>query len=174
MQKALLCAVAALLLVANFISCRSKDYEIESTQVTQNGFITMTDHTNDPGKYTVEAPGDTVFAYTVPKMDTAFTVKASTSEQFGYGWRRGALWLMALGILILLVDLGWFIKRTSSGDDKPAYMIPLLVGIVAAGMLIGGSLNWWAGQEESIPKATYDLQMKQYGNLGHWWPTKQK
>jgi len=163
-----------LLIPVIIVSCRKSDSEITATVTVQDGWDTKYDTSRIPGNYVVEHVGDTVFAQKVPHMVTTYTVKPSTEEEFAYAWRRGSIWWMLLGIGIWTGIIWWFMNRNNSGDDKVGYMVPLLIGLFTGAIIVCSSLDWWAGQRETIDKPTYDWHIKTYGNLSHWWPTKQK
>lgn len=152
----ILCAVVAL------ASCRKDDTKIYKTKIDTIGFHTVFDSTQ-VGE--ILHPGDTLFAHTVPTIQTSYDVKANTEEQWSYAWKHGDVWIMIACLVVFAAFMAWFIKRNNAGTVG-AWSVGLLilVMLICFGIL-GTSLGWWDGFETWITKDLYDAYMKSDGNL---------
>lgn len=151
-MKSLLLIAASCLL---FVACSTNDHDVEGIDVVQSGWQLAPDSLRN-----------------IPAYDTAYMVEPSGVEKWHYAADRGDLWVCVAGIIVLAIVILWYIFRNNSGDDKPGYIIPVVIAIMACGAIIGGSVDWErSNMGRDIPKPVYDSLMRANGDLHAYWDT---
>lgn len=154
MKKVLLFILPIILLM---VSCQKNDYTIQQTVV-------------DPGNWVVVT--DTTGTHTVQTKDTSYIVGPSTSEKIHFAKVHGDIIWVVVGLILMIVCLGLFIYKTSTGDTRVGWFLLIALAIFGGGGLIGGSVDWTSqNMEQQIPKRTYDSLMQKDGNLHSFWST---
>ena len=102
--------------------------------------------------------------------DTSYLIYPTWHQAWTWAGQRGNRWLFWLGIVILIAGITLFIKFNNKGTAGPGSVVPLIIAILLAGGIIGGSLEWEkSGMQQEIRSTQYDSLMRYPGNLGPFW-----
>lgn len=138
-------------------SCQQYDNSTHGTTITPGKFVPTYDSTG-------------AIIGTHQSQDTSYLLDPTWRQAWTWAGERGNRWLFWLGIAILVVGVLLFIKFNNPGSAGPGSVIPLMIAIVVAGGIIGGSLEWEkTGMQQEIRSTQYDSLMHYPGNLGPFW-----
>ncbi len=168
--KSLLPILAVMFL---FSSCaKNYDNAVTGRGVSQQGVFTPL---TDSVKNLISAKlvyVDASHAGNPEVFDSVYTVKKTVyqnTQDIGRSWR---LPVLLIGIVITVLFLFVFIKRTSSGSDSKAEMAWLLPCIV--GLVMMGTSIYAFSDERGIKKSDWINYYAKYGNLETFWQTPVK
>lgn len=160
-----------LLPLAFLASCRTNDSQILFTRYDSIGFHTVEDH-SQIGE--IRQPGDTIWAHTVPTIDTVYHVQSNTTEQWHYAIVHGDIYWLAGSIALFILGFLVFKKFNDKGSAGQSSVAALIVVLAIAAGIAGTALGWWDGYSADIHKADYDANIQQFGNLNHWFHNRLK